>query len=141
MERILVPVDGSQGANKAAEFAGRLAGDTGAAVALIHVYDAPTVAAMGLRSANEAELARARDVISRGSFDAAKRAMGERDVHVDTYLAIGPPAAEICTYAKHHGFDLIVMGTRGQSEIRALLLGSVSEQVLRHAHCPVTVVR
>ena len=141
MERILVPVDGSQGANKAAEFAGRLAGDTGAAVTLIHVYDAPTVAAMGLRSANEAEMNRARDVISRGSFDAARRAMGEREVPVDTYLAIGHPADEICTYAKQHGFDLIVMGTRGQSEVRALLLGSVSEQVLRHAHCPVTVVR
>ena len=141
MERILVPVDGSPGANKAAELAGRLAQDTGAAVTLVHVYDVPTVAAMGLRSATEEEMRRARDVISRGSFDAAKRAMGERAVRLDTHLAIGHPAAEICTYATERGVDLIVMGTRGQSEVRALLLGSVSEQVLRHAPCPVTVVR
>ncbi len=141
MQRILVPVDGSEGANKAADFAARLARDTGAAITLIHVYDAPTAAAMGLRHVDPDELAKIREAVSHGSFEAARNAMGDLDRPVDTVLEVGEPAHEICTLAETVKPDLIVMGTRGRSEMRSLLLGSVSEKVLRHAPCPVTVVR
>lgn len=140
MKRIVVAVDGSEGANKAAQFAGRLARDTGAALTLVHVYDMPSVAAMGLRHVSEGELARIREGLSRGSFEAARKAIGE-GVSVDTVLEMGHPAEEICTVAARTGADLVVVGTRGMSEMKNLVLGSVSERVVRLAPVPVTVVR
>ena len=140
MQRILVPVDGSEGANHAARFAGRLARDTGAAITLLHVYDMPTATMMGLRHADPEELKHIREEISRGSFDAARAELG--DVRqVGTHLAIGHPVDEICEYAGEIQADLIVMGTRGKSNVREHLLGNVAERVVRHAPCPVTVVR
>ncbi len=50
-------------------------------------------------------------------------------------------ADEIVAIARRESVDLIVMGSRGLSPVRELLLGSVSEKVIRHAHCAVTVVR
>ena len=43
--------------------------------------------------------------------------------------------------AERMGIGLIVMGSRGRGRIRRALMGSVSESVVRHAHCPVTIVR
>ena len=59
----------------------------------------------------------------------------------DEKILWGQPAAVICEFARDHHVDLIVMGARGRSNFAALLLGSVSSQVLQHAPCPVTVVR
>lgn len=53
----------------------------------------------------------------------------------------GPPGEVICWLAEESRCDLIVMGTHGRSGIRHLLQGSVAEYVVRHARCPVTVVR
>lgn len=141
MQRILVPVDGSEGAKKAAKFAGRLSRDTGAAITLLYVYDSPTAAALGLRHVPAEELARIRDAVSQGSFEAARGAIGHTNRPIDAEVTVGHPVEEICSHAEREKADLIVMGTRGQSEMRSLLLGSVSERVLRHAPCPVTVVR
>lgn len=51
------------------------------------------------------------------------------------------PGELICTAAKDQGVETIIMGTRGLGTIRRTLLGSVSEYVLHHANCPVTIVR
>lgn len=140
MQRILVPVDGSEGANHAARFAGRLARDTGATITLLHVYDMPSVAAMGMRHVSDDELARIRTNIDKGSFDAARAELGDVP-KLETESAIGHPAEEICRCADRVRPDLVVMGSRGRSTMRERLLGGVSEHVMRHAPCPVTVVR
>ncbi len=57
------------------------------------------------------------------------------------YLREGGVAAEIVTLAEDIGAGLIVMGSRGRGGIRRALMGSVSDSVVRHAHCPVLVVR
>ncbi|GAB6876891.1 universal stress protein [Thermaerobacter litoralis] len=56
-------------------------------------------------------------------------------------VAIGAPGPEICRYAQNGGFQVIVMGRRGLGRVQEVLLGSVSEYVLRHAHLPVLVVQ
>lgn len=140
MQRILLPVDGSEGANHAARFAGRLARDTGVAVTLLYVYDAPTSAMLGMRHADAAEMARVRDQVSRGSFDAARAELGDVKA-LDTHVAVGHPVDEICAYAEQLRPDLVVVGARGKTNVRERLLGSVSERVARHAPCPVTIVR
>ena len=56
-------------------------------------------------------------------------------------LRIGAPAEEIVRYADARDIDLIIMGTHGRSGVAHLLLGSVAEQVVRTARCPVLLVR
>lgn len=59
----------------------------------------------------------------------------------ETHLLEGRADEEIVELAEEIGAGLIVMGSRGHGRLRRTLLGSVSEAVVRHAHCPVTVVR
>jgi nucleotide-binding universal stress UspA family protein len=56
-------------------------------------------------------------------------------------MRLGRPDKEIVALSEEIGAELIVMGSRGQGGIRRALMGSVSESVVRHAHCPVLVVR
>jgi nucleotide-binding universal stress UspA family protein len=62
-------------------------------------------------------------------------------VPLETKLVWGNPADIICEEAKEAKYDLIVMGSRGLSQIKSYLLGSVSSRVTRHAPCPVLIVR
>jgi nucleotide-binding universal stress UspA family protein len=58
-----------------------------------------------------------------------------------SHLRMGKVALEIVALAEELGADLIVMGSRGLGGVRRALMGSVSDSVVRHAHCPVLVVR
>jgi nucleotide-binding universal stress UspA family protein len=59
----------------------------------------------------------------------------------EAHLRVGNAAPEIVALAEEIEAGLIVMGSRGQGGIRRALIGSVSDAVVRHAHCPVLVVR
>lgn len=59
----------------------------------------------------------------------------------DADVVRGDPDDSIVDYAQEHGADLIVMGSHGRTGLRHLLMGSVAEHVLRHASCPVLIVR
>jgi nucleotide-binding universal stress UspA family protein len=61
-------------------------------------------------------------------------------VKVETSLQSGHPGQQICDCAKDSDADLIVTSTHGTTGVKHLLLGSVAEYVVRHAHCPVLVV-
>ena len=58
-----------------------------------------------------------------------------------THLKVGRADDKIVSLAEEVGAGLIVMGSRGQGGIRRALMGSVSDSLVRHAHCPVMVVR
>jgi universal stress protein A len=60
---------------------------------------------------------------------------------VDTYYRTGAPAEEIVRFAEEQSADLIVMGTHGWTGVRHLIVGSVAENVVRTANCPVLTVR
>jgi nucleotide-binding universal stress UspA family protein len=60
---------------------------------------------------------------------------------VGTHLRMGRPEEAIGAVAEEIGAGLIVMGSRGRGGVRRALMGSVSDSVVRHAHCPVLVVR
>jgi nucleotide-binding universal stress UspA family protein len=141
MNEIIVPVDGSEPANRAARFAAKLAGDANAALSLVHVFDPPPAAVMGLEAKSREEIEQIMSEDAKTSFDAALAAIGFTPLTIATQVLIGHPAPEIIRFAADSGADLLVMGSRGRSELRGLLLGSVSEQVMRRATCPVTIVR
>lgn len=60
---------------------------------------------------------------------------------VSTYFRTGAPAEEIVRFAEEQSADLIVMGTHGWTGVRHLIVGSVAENVVRMANCPVLTVR
>lgn len=140
MKKILVAVDGSEASSQAAAVAADLARATGASVTLVNVFDAPGVAAMGLKALDGQELARTRERVSKPALERAAAAMGDLG-NVQVRTEIGDPASEIVALVRSDGFDHVVMGSRGRSPLAELALGSVSDRVLRAAPCPVTVVR
>ena len=62
------------------------------------------------------------------------------DLDVKTDMAVGHPGEQIIRRAEADNIDLIILGRRGRSMISRMMLGSVSERVLRYAHCPLMVV-
>jgi nucleotide-binding universal stress UspA family protein len=74
-------------------------------------------------------------------FERPKALLAEAGVEPKLLLAMGDPADEIVRTAREQGFDLIVVGHRGLSPVKAFLLGSVSTRIVSHAPCSVLVVR
>ena len=140
MKSILVPVDGSEHACMAAAWAANLAANTGGKVTLLHVFNLGSAETMGLSQMSREDIQQKIESYAQKRFEKARAAM-PADATFDTLAEYGRPADEIISVAKSSGFDHIVMGSRGLSPIGELLLGSVSERVLRRAPCPVTVVR
>jgi nucleotide-binding universal stress UspA family protein len=74
-------------------------------------------------------------------LDTQARPFGARGTRAVTEIRSGDPALGLLQVAEEEGADLIVVGSHGQGAVKRFLLGSVSEKVLRHAHCSVLVVR
>jgi nucleotide-binding universal stress UspA family protein len=139
MERLLVPIDGSEGARRAAAFAAKQARATGAEVTLVYVYESASPAALNFVG-SAAGLDQGQAKVAQASFEAAKQSMDGFDVR-DHLVEIGQPADTIVELAARLDASQIIMGSRGLSPVKELLLGSVSDRVVRNAHCPVTIVR
>jgi nucleotide-binding universal stress UspA family protein len=82
----------------------------------------------------DAELAEARDELER-------TAAALTSAPVEKRTEVGDVAGTICRIAEEVGVDVIVVGSHGRTGLQRLFLGSVSEHVVRHAPCPVLVVR
>lgn len=82
---------------------------------------------------------------SHAQFDAVFTDLREiaqkKGVTLETAIEAGHPAEHIISRAEKEGCEHIVLGRRGMSRIERWVIGSVSERVLRYAHCPVTVVK
>lgn len=148
---ILVPVDGSDGANESATYAAGLADALGVPLRLLYAFPRDPVDMFGVPTeaprSEELEyfspdaFARLRDRSARQAFDAAREAMGERAASVEEAILSGSPAEAIVEHAEQTENPMIVIGSRGLSGFKEMLLGSVSQRVLHRAGCPVTVVR
>jgi nucleotide-binding universal stress UspA family protein len=142
--RILVPTDFSPASDAALEYARILAAKFGASLQLLHVVDdrAASTAFVGdgfavdTPGTREAFLAQARERLAR-TISATNRVR----LHATSEAFVGRPAPTIVDYATATGTGLIVMGTHGRTGLAHLLMGSVAEQVVRTAPCPVLTVR
>ena len=147
-KRIVVAVDGSKHANRAAAYAIELAELSSGRLTLIHVIagDASTHVPPHLRSFDRIEHASKtqedafRDAATE-ILEEARATVAEHDVNVDTCIEIGQPAYAIVKKAESLDADLIVIGSRGLSDLKGFLLGSVSHRVAQQANCPVLLVR
>jgi nucleotide-binding universal stress UspA family protein len=139
--KILVATDASKEAQLAASTAAELSARTDSELHIIHVGEVPLVYHPerhgGYHINYEKAESQARQLL-KAQVEKIKAAGA---TVAQAHLKMGRADEEIVEFAESMGVGLIVMGTRGQGRIRRALMGSVSESVVRHAHCPVTIVR
>lgn len=140
VKELLVPVDGSENALRAARFAIDMARGISARVRLFYVFPISSVEIIGMAGMSRDDIDQAAQAAAQRVFDKIHAGIGETDVAVSDETSIGDPAEEIIRCTEDDKDILVVLGRRGLSRIQSLLLGSVSEKVVRHAHCPVTIV-
>ncbi|EHM30435.1 MULTISPECIES: universal stress protein [Streptomyces] len=139
MGRIVVGVDGSDSSIKALHWAVRQAELTGAAVEAVNSWEYPATSWASMMPGMPEDFdPQALATVS--LTEALEEALGaEGAAAVSKVVVIGNPAQALLDRAK--GADLVVVGARGHTGLKATLLGSVSLHVTQHAPCPVTVVR
>jgi nucleotide-binding universal stress UspA family protein len=148
--KILLATDGSKEAELASRTAADLAQSTVSELHVLYVWEAanPYVEAVGLAGDEpvtprlDAELKRQFDRQARTMLDAqAEKVRALGGTVAQAHLRMGKAHHEVVGLAEEIGAGLIVMGSRGRGGMRRALMGSVSDSVVRHAHCPVLVVR
>src|ERR1700693_674584 len=136
LKTILAAFDGSDQSRKAFEFAVEVAKKFGAKMVVVGVIQLPEPA---VSIEIDAMLDRGKTHFAE-EFAALAKKLEPLGIAVEWRTAVGHPAEQIVREAEDCHADLIVMGRRGLTRATRWILGSVSERVLRYAHCPVTVV-
>jgi nucleotide-binding universal stress UspA family protein len=139
--RILVPVDFSASSGKAIAYADAFAATFGTSITLLHVVEPivlPSEFGYVPAPSPEEELKQLEAIKARlhriaEKLDSAKSA--------DVEVRVGRPWQEITAAVPDLGVDLLVITTHGRTGIKHVLMGSVAEKIVRHAACPVLVVR
>lgn len=139
----MVGLDGSEYSLKALGFAVDLAKKYSSQLVLVHVVLRQIYAINPPEAGILAGTAIVRELEAEGKAILAK---GEETVKaqglpVEVRLRQGVPAEELLRAAADEKADLIVLGSRGLSQVKAFLLGSVSDKVSHHAKCPTLIVR
>jgi nucleotide-binding universal stress UspA family protein len=137
MKKVIVGIDGSKGSRRALEWAVQEARMRGATLDVIYAWHYPYFAAMptGAAIIDSEMLQEAADRI----VEDALAEVDTTDVVVERHVVGGPAAMVLVD--RSADADLVVVGSRGRGGFAGLVLGSISQQVASHAHCPVTIVR
>lgn len=130
-KKILFPTDFSHAGDAALALATSLARDMSATLVILHVEEPPPAYGggmyYGLPDPSTQELERMLREIK----------PADENVPFEHHLITGDPASGVVRFAETHDVELIVMGTHGRTGFSRLLLGSVAEEVVRRAPCPV----
>ncbi|PMR75497.1 universal stress protein [Billgrantia endophytica] len=142
---ILVPVDGSEGAKKALSVACLLANQADATLHILHIPEElshETTLVWGI-GAIAIEASRSeREGIGQQVVEKAAEAAREQGItKIETIIGHGDPARTIVSEAKKRGVEAIVLGSRGLSDLKGFVVGSVSHKVGHAATCSVITVR
>jgi nucleotide-binding universal stress UspA family protein len=135
-QKILYPTDFSTMGQTALEMATSLARDRGAKLVIVHVEEPPVAYGggefyYGIEEPNREELKRM----------LAEVVPADPAVPYEQRLMIGSPATAIIEMARRENVEMIVMATHGRTGLTRLLMGSIAEEVVRKAECPVLVVK
>jgi nucleotide-binding universal stress UspA family protein len=152
--KILLATDGSSEAELATQTAVDLAQMSDSELHVIYVVDESSIGLLSYPESTDLEGVEMPDPILEKDLERRFEQRGREllDAEVErvrsaggtvaqAHLMIGEAAREIVHLAEDLGAGLIVMGSRGRGGIRRALMGSASDSVIRHAHCPVLVVR
>lgn len=134
---ILVPTDFSPHATRALDYAVGLAKALGAKIDVFHAYEAPLVELTPYHLALPLKVLDGLREGARARLEDLQEKIAAEGVEAVAHLREGTRAEAIAAGARELGADLIVMGTRGNTGLKHVVLGSVAERTLRLAHCPV----
>ncbi|MFD2616462.1 universal stress protein [Terrilactibacillus laevilacticus] len=133
-EKILLAVDGSENAKRAAKHAIQMASlNSNASVKIIHVIDLSKVKSEVLNP----DLKEEREKRLKEVESAFKKAHVSYDIKIEH----GEPGPTIVTYANSRQFDLVIVGSRGLNSLQEMVLGSVSHKVAKRVKCPVLIIK
>lgn len=137
IKRILVAFDGSEPSSRAFDLALDMAAHHQAGLLVLAVIN---VAERQQGPALDAFLAEAKEAFDK-IFTDLRDIAAKKGVSLEMAIEAGHPAEHILSRAEKESCDHIVIGRRGMSRVERWVLGSVSERVLNHAHCPVTIIK
>lgn len=135
---VLVPMDGSEMAERALRYALEVHQD--AAITVLHVVGEPSSMmgrATGIALADDPQAAAQEEASD--LFDRAREIAAEFDSEIETVVRVGHPARAVLNMTDD--FDAVVVGSHGGSLADRLLVGNVAEKIVRRSAAPVTVVR
>ena len=135
-ENILLPTDGSEGADLAIEWGITLAEMYDATVHTLYSVDTSRFGGVE----GSAEIHDALEETGQEALETVHERARDADVSIAGNIASGPAARAILSYSEEHDIDLIAMGTHGRSGLTRYLTGSVTETVVRNAAVPVCCV-
>ena len=135
--KILVAIDGSQSAKRAFEQSIYLASKCDSKLEVVHVVPCE----FGGDSVNTFELVEELKDKGKKILEQRKKVRSKKNILIKTFSDLGDPSKIIIELAKSNDYDLIIMGSRGRSTFKELLLGSVTQKVAHHAKCPIMIVR
>ncbi|AXG06871.1 universal stress protein [Haloplanus rubicundus] len=140
-KRLLVPVDGSDPADAALEFA--LEEYPDADITVLSVIDPTDVGYGSIEAAPSTfeHLQESAEERTQKVLDEAESRAADHDMTVTAETVIGMPSRAIVEWAENNDIDGIVIGSHGRQGVTRVLLGSVAESVVRRSPVPVTVVR
>ena len=140
----MLPTDFSGCANYALPYAATIARATGASIVCLHVIE-PVVPAVGYTGLTEPlPLADISDQLEESAEKELPRLAESdevADLNIEEVIVHGDAAAEIVRVANEREVDLIVISSHGRAGLGRILFGSTAEAVVRHASCPVLVVK
>lgn len=142
IKNILVPIDGSEYAEKAVTYAIGIARKFDAKLLLLNV-----VPRRSFQFADGEKRVREKDIVEmeeRGGREVLKKAKDLADfqaVMAETRIAFGDPSDEILKICDSECPSLIIMGVRGRGEVKSIFLGSVSNRIIHHSPCPVLIIK
>jgi len=144
LRKILLPTDFSGCANYALPYAAAIARATGATIICLHVVE-PIVPAVGYSGLAEpmpiADISEQLEDSAEREFPQLTECDDFNGLEVEDEIVHGDPAAEIVRVADEREVDLIVVSTHGRTGLGRIIFGSTAEAVVRHAICPVLVVK
>ena len=134
----MVAVDPSEHSRKAVRLSAKFSEKTGVKLTLLNVIED----VVSYKEIPDTWVHQQKAKKAQALLDDLKKLAEEQGVKdVETRITVGPVAEEIVRIGEEGNYDYIVVGTRGMSSFKRMLMGSVAEKVVLHAHCPVVVVR
>ena len=138
VSKILIPVDDSKHSEQALKYGAAIAEMSGAKIIVVHCHR-PVPTGLG-----EPNFQKAIDNATRESYAVLEKqtaAIKDKNISYEEKIIGGSTAKAIKTVAETEGCDLVIMGSKGKSDLEGFIVGSVTHKVLHTVQCPVLVVK
>jgi nucleotide-binding universal stress UspA family protein len=141
VRQILIPLDFSHHVETILEWGAHMAKEHGSRVILVHAYHLPVEFQQLEGAYLPPDFWTNVKTEAQQTLEGHAKTLRGKDIEVETVVREGYPATVILEEAEERNADLIVIGTRGLSGLKHLLLGSIAERVVQKASCPVLTVK